>query len=315
MKKQGNLKVSFGLLLISLILTLALQAFTSLDLSINGKGFAPVNAPPIRFAVIGDYGIAGQAELDVANQVKSWDPDFIVTVGDNNYPTGSADTIDVNIGQYYHDFIYPYIGSYGAGAASNRFFPILGNHDWYTENAQPYLDYFSLPGNERYYDFVQGSVHFFMLDGDPVEPDGNSAASIQAQWLQNALSASTSPWNIVLVHQAPFSSALHGSNTDLQWPYQAWGADAVLSGHDHTYERIIQNGLPYFVNGLGGAPRYNFGIPVDGSQIRYNADYGAMLVEATDITLNFQFITRSGIVIDSFSLNKVHTLFLPLVVQ
>jgi hypothetical protein len=40
-----------------------------------------------------------------------------------------------------------------------------------------------------------------------------------------------------------------------------------------------------------------------------------MLVEATDITLNFQFITRSGIVIDSFSLNKVHTLFLPLVVQ
>jgi hypothetical protein len=314
MKKHGNLKVSFGLLLISLILTLALQAFTSLDLSIQG-GFAPVDTPPIRFAVIGDYGIAGQAELDVANQVKSWDPDFIVTVGDNNYPTGSADTIDANIGQYYHDFIYPYIGSYGAGASANRFFPILGNHDWYTENAQPYLDYFSLPGNERYYDFVQGPVHFFMLDGDPVEPDGNSAASIQAQWLQNMLSASASPWNIVLVHQAPFSSALHGSNTDLQWPYQAWGADAVLSGHDHTYERIIQNGLPYFVNGLGGAPRYNFGIPVDGSQIRYNADYGAMLVDATDNTLSFQFITRSGIIIDSFLLSKVHSLFLPLVVQ
>jgi hypothetical protein len=54
---------------------------------------------------------------------------------------------------------------------------------------------------------------------------------------------------------------------------------------------------------------------VDGSQIRYNADYGAMLVDATDNTLSFQFITRSGIIIDSFLLSKVHSLFLPLVVQ
>ena len=44
--------------------------------------------PPgtIHFAVIGDYGDAGQAELDVANLVKSWNPDFIITTGDNNYP-------------------------------------------------------------------------------------------------------------------------------------------------------------------------------------------------------------------------------------
>ena len=269
------------------------------------------------FAVIGDYGSAGQAESDVANQIKSWNPDFIVTVGDNNYGTGAAGTIDANIGQYYHDYIYPYSGAYGAGAAYNRFFPILGNHDWYTTNAQPYLDYFSLPGNERYYDFVRGPVHFFMLDSDPSEPDGISSLSVQAQWLQNALAVSTSPWNLVFVHHAPFSSGQHGSNPTLQWPYQAWGADAVLSGHDHTYERIVKNNLPYFVNGLGGSSLYNFGTPIADSQFRYNANYGAMLVDATDTAIHFQLINRAGIVMDSFSLGALpaDSIFLPLILR
>ena len=56
--------------------------------------------------------------------------------------------------------------------STNSFLPSLGNHDWGTPNAQPYLDYFALPGNERYYDHVQGPVHFFIVDSDPNEPDG-----------------------------------------------------------------------------------------------------------------------------------------------
>ncbi len=273
------------------------------------------DSPSVHFAVIGDYGLAGQAELDVANQVKSWNPDFIVTLGDNNYADGSASTIDANIGQYYHDFISPYTGSYGTGAATNSFFPVLGNHDWVATNAQPYLDYFVLPGNERYYDFIQGPVHFFMLDSDTHELDGNTDTSIQATWLKNSLSASSSPWNIVLLHHAPFSSGLHGSNATLQWPYEAWGADAVLAGHDHTYERIIKGTIPYFVNGLGGRSIYSFGTPIAGSQLRYNADYGAMLVDATNAYINFKFINRSGAVIDSYTVPRVHTWFLPLILR
>jgi hypothetical protein len=134
----------------------------------------------VRFAVIGDYGSGNQSEEDVATLVKSWNPDFAVTVGDNNYPLGGADTIDAHIGRYYHDFIYPYLGTYGAGATYNRFFPALGNHDWDTVNAQPYLDYFTLPNNERYYDVVQGPVHFFILQ-KPVAP-----ASIQAACYRRA---------------------------------------------------------------------------------------------------------------------------------
>lgn len=263
------------------------------------------------FAVIGDYGIAGPAESAVAALVESWQPDFIVTVGDNNYPSGAMATIDTNIGQYYHDFIYPYVGTFGSGAAVNAFFPVPGNHDWIDgppPSLQPYLDYFTLPmnpsGNERYYDFVRGSVHFFMLDSDPYEPDGYTETSTQALWLQNALAASASPWNIVLLHHAPYSSgSVHGSTPELQWPYQAWGADAVLAGHEHTYERIIRNSFPYFVNGLGGAARYGFNQPfVDGSLSRYSADNGAMLVDAGPSSMFFQFISTSGTVQDSYEL-------------
>jgi len=268
----------------------------------------PVPAGVIRFAVFGDYGNDSQAEQDVANLVKGWDPDFVITTGDNNYPSGAADTIDRNIGQYYHEFIHPYTGTYGAGATTNRFFPSLGNHDWETTGAQPYLDYFTLPGNERYYDYVWGPVHFFVVDSDDREPDGNSSTSTQGLWLQSQLAASTSAWNVVYMHHPPYSSgANHGSTTVMQWPYQAWGADVVLAGHDHTYERIVINGFPYFVNGLGGASIYPFSTPVLGSQVRYNGNYGAILVEAGVSHITFQFITRSGAVIDTYTLDTSPT--------
>src|SRR5262245_16628557 len=109
---------------------------------------------PTRFAVIGDYGSASPDEAAVAARVASWSPEIVVTVGDNNYPQGAQATIDDNVGQYYSAFIHPYVGTYGPGGTVNRFFPALGNHDWMTAGAVPYLGYFTLPGNERYYDVV-----------------------------------------------------------------------------------------------------------------------------------------------------------------
>lgn len=257
-----------------------------------------------RFAVIGDYGAGGKAEADVAALVIGWQPEFIITTGDNNYPHGSAETIDAHIGQFYHMFIHPYKGQFGEGADQNRFFPTLGNHDWTTDNARPYLDYFTLPGNERYYDFVWGSLHFFALDGDPREPDGVKRDSRQAAWLQEQLAASTRPWRIVYMHQPPYSSGLHGSVTWMRWPFKEWGASVVLAGHDHVYERLSIDGLTYFVNGLGGGPIYRFGKVLEGSQVRYNQDYGAILVEANSQVITFQFVTRQGEVVDTYSLAK-----------
>ncbi len=254
----------------------------------------------LSFAVIGDYGSEGQPLAEVAQMIRSWNPHLIITLGDNNYPDGEASTIDRNIGQYFHEFIHPYQGSYGAGADSNRFFPSLGNHDWRTNNAQPYLDYFTLPGNERYYEFVRGPVHFFALDSDPHEPDGNTADSRQAAWLRERLAASQSPWRVVYFHHAPYSSSgAHGNYAPMQWPFRQWGASVVMAGHDHTYERLVVDSLLYFVNGLGGRSRYGFSsTPLPQSQFRYNADYGAMLVTANRDSMVFRFYNRQGELID-----------------
>lgn len=255
-----------------------------------------------RFAVFGDYGSVGPAAKSVSELVKSWHVDFIATAGDNNYPVGGADTIDANIGQFYAEFICPYRGSFGRGATKNRFFPALGNHDWYTAQAQPYLDYFDLPGNERYYDFAWGSVQLFMLDSDPSEPDGVMSDSRQATWLSERLAASTARWKIVVMHHPPFSSALHGSTFYMQWPYKQWGADLVFAGHDHDYERIEVDGLPFIVAGLGGASTYGFNTTVSGSRAQYNAGYGAGLVEADAQRLSFRFFDSDGQLIDTLSL-------------
>lgn len=258
--------------------------------------------PVHRFAVVGDYGTGGQPEAEVAALIKSWYPDFVITTGDNNYPSGSAQTIDANVGQFYHEFIYPYTGQYGEGADTNRFFPSLGNHDWDSQSAQPYLDYFTLPENEHYYEFTWGFLHFFALDSDSREPDGVGRSSTQASWLQERLSASVEAWNIVYFHHAPYSSAIHGSTDWMQWPFAEWGANLVLTGHDHTYERIEREGITYLVNGLGGGSIYPFGIPVEGSLVRYNDDYGALMVEASPESLMVLFVNRSGETVDVFEI-------------
>ena len=216
--------------------------------------------------------------------------------------TGAASTIDANIGQYYADFIVPYLGSFpSTPGSSNRFFPTLGNHDWETAGAKPYLDYFTLPGNERYYDVVRYPVHVFALDSDPHEPDGTSSASVQAQWLQSRLAASTTPFRFVVLHHAPFPPAPMDRMRRCSGRTRSWGASAILAGHDHTYERIIRDGLPDFVNGAGGFELYAFGTPVAGSAVRFNADFGAMLVEADRHGAVFKFVTRAGVVVDSFN--------------
>jgi tartrate-resistant acid phosphatase type 5 len=260
--------------------------------------------PVTRFAVIGDFGLAGEPEQAVAALVKSWSPEFIVTTGDNNYPFGEAATIDANIGQYYHEFIAPYQGSYGPGAEQNRFYPVLGNHDWDAGYPRAYLEYFSFPEGPLYYTFDKGPARFFMLDSDVDEPDGVRADSAQAQWLQGALAAASERWKIVVMHHAPFSSGHHGPSGWMRWPFREWGASVVLAGHDHNYERIEHDGLLYFVNGLGGGARYAPGAEPDaGSRAYYNQNHGAMQVEMDVEQLRFQFVTRDGELVDEAELS------------
>jgi hypothetical protein len=260
---------------------------------------ASIQTERVRIAVIGDFGNGSSESSQVASLVHGLDPQWIVTVGDNNYPLGEASTIDANIGALYSRYIGNYSGAFGAGAASNRFFPAMGNHDWYSSvPGQPYLDYFTLPGNERYYEQRMGPVHLFVLNSDSAEPDGNSSTSVQAQWLQSELAASDAPFCVVALHHPPYSSGSHGSQAQLQWPFAAWGADLVLQGHDHVYERIQRAGFSYITTGHGGAPLYAAPNPIAGSESLYTARHGALWIEATQDALVLQALDTNSTVID-----------------
>ena len=262
----------------------------------------------IQFAAFGDFGLAGAGELEVSNLVKSWDPDFVVVLGDNNYPLGAASTIDANIGQYYSEFIAPYQGTYGPGGTENRFFPALGNHDWGDGFVDPppiqaHYDYFALPGNERYYDVVKGPVHLFVLDSDTHEPDGVSASSVQAQWLQAGLAASTARWKVVAFHHPPYTSGNRPPDTYMRWPFREWGATAVLTAHHHHYESLLVANTPYYISGLGGNGRGGFSFPVPETRLRYSDTYGSLRVTATDERILFEFVATSGAIVDSHAID------------
>lgn len=264
----------------------------------------------IQFAVIGDFGESGPAEAAVAKLVHSWQPEFIVTVGDNNYPRGAAETVDENIGQYYGNYIAfdpNYRGRFRAqGAKENRFFPALGNHDWCTSDLLPHYDTFCLPHNERYYQFTRGPVAFFIVDSDPHEPDGVASDSVQAQWLQAALADSRARFKIVVMHHPPYSSGHHGSSRWMQWPYKTWGASVVLAGHDHCYERLEVDGMPFIVNGAGGARMFRFPeapqLPGAAIDVGYSKQHGAMHVFADRRTMTLNFINTDNECVDTLKL-------------
>jgi len=282
-------------------------------LPLLGQLVAPLFAQPaIRYAAVGDFGESTSTQA-VAALITGWNPDFVITVGDNNYSGSSTVAAwDNEVGQYYGQFAHYPGGStsaYAPGPDTNDFFPLLGNHDW-DAGITGWYDYFELPGNERYYEFVRGPVHFFAIDSDSREPDGRTSTSTQGQWLQAQLAASTSTWKIVYFHHPPYTSGSNHPNTvEMQWPFGAWGATAVLTGHNHHYERILKGGFPYFVDGSGGRSLYSFNsTPEPGSVVRYNADYGAMLIEANDDSITFNFYSIAGggggTLIDSYTIHS-----------
>lgn len=277
------------------------------DLVIENMWRAPCDETIV--AVIGDFGNGSPAEAAVADLVTSWDPDFIVTVGDNNYGD-LATGWEENVGAFYGQYILQDSSSGNARyplqtGTIQRFFPAVGNHDTdgHGGSAAAMIDYFHdragggigrLPvgtGNidpfGMYYDFVAGEAHFWIVDSD----HGASRAA-QKEWLEQGLAASTSQWNLVFVHHPPFSSALHGNSTYMQWPFQEWGADVVLSGHDHSYELLVVNDgvyhdFPFFVNGLGGRRLYEFTNILPWSVARYNEGFGAQLLKISRNSLEF----------------------------
>lgn len=241
--------------------------------------------PSTAFAVIGDQGCRGEMANKVAQNVKKFNPAYILGLGDDNYadrfyknPSNCGPNIDANTGFLYHDFIHPYKGRHGSGNHSkNKFWSVLGNHDYKKLDASGKTDpdllnewtnFFSYPNNGRYYDKVIGDVHIFALNNNlsgnsvigfnPEDPDGASPTSKQALWLKGKLEGSTAKYRIVICHVPPYTQVVAGpqgppNHPILRWPFKKWGASAVFSGDQHFYERNEIDGFTYVVNGLGGA--------------------------------------------------------------
>lgn len=272
-----------------------------------------------RVAIIGDYGSGDRREALVATMVNGWGPEAVITTGDNLYPWGLYKDGDKRVGNFYHSYMYPFKGKTcgepecGSRDKKNRFWPAIGNHDWGNRcdgNLDGYFAY--MPVDKRYYDVEIGDLHLFSMDADCNEErfkdGGLTYSSPQGQWLQMRMKNSTARWKLVVVHTPPYTSdKAHPSSVHMRWPYVQWGATAVLSGHAHNYERVLdEQGFPYFVNGAGGAGVTKFfDKPIEGSMVRYLKNPGAQLVEANSSSIVFKFFAAfkdQSILIDCYSI-------------
>src|SRR5207302_10655776 len=141
-------------------------------------------------------------------------------------------------------------------------------------------------------------------------PDGRTASSKQGQWIKSRILGSSAPWKIVDFHHPAYSSGHHGCTTAMQWPLEQWAVDAVINGHDHDYERILRDDnkdgqkLVYFVAGLGGQSKSAFSTIVKGSAFRYDAQFGALFIVASDTQVRFNFRNIKGDLVDTYLLTK-----------
>ena len=151
------------------------------------------------------------------------------------------------------------------------------------------------PVTSRYYDVRSGSCTSTRSTAISHEPDGRPPLRSKAKWLKERLAASKACFDIVYFHHRPIRPAPRIDRSRCVGRWLQWGAEAVITGHDHAYERFNVDGIPYFVNGLGGAPKYDFPRPDSPKRrLRFNDGYGAMLVTATPADITYEFFTTDG---------------------
>jgi Calcineurin-like phosphoesterase len=182
-------------------------------------------------------------------------PGTVSTLGDNVYPSGTADR--------FRNCYDPTWGRYKA-----RTKPTLGNHDYTTNGASAYFDYFGARAGTRgkgYYSYDRGKWHIVALNSncDHVSCASDSA---QANWLRNDLERNASRCTLAYWHEPLYASGT-GSDEPRVRPF--WNilyrhnAEVILAGHAHRYERYAKltpggarsaNGIRQFIVGTGGEP-------------------------------------------------------------
>jgi len=261
-------------------------------------------ATQLTIAVIGDYGclastcasVGVQQEAAVAALVHGWNPNAILTVGDNSYENGTAAEVPVDQ--------QPYAADVSAG----HFFQVTGNHDWGSQCSdstwiQSSTSYFGHP--PHYVAHLGGGlIDFFATDLNCADADGYSAGSTQATQYVSALQSSSAVWKITGGHQPFYSSGAAGTQQYTHWAINPL-VDLYLSGHDHDFEHLVEGGQHFVVDGVGGTSLFPItGSPISGSVWSDDQDFGAVRLTITQTALTVDYVSLSGVVVHSFTLTK-----------
>ncbi len=210
----------------------------------------PGTPKPTRLWILGDSGTANSSAQSVRDGYLSYAgtryTDLVLMLGDNAYTTGTDTEHQAAVFNMYPSVL-----------RQSFLFPVIGNH----ETAQattaaatlPYFNIFTLPksaeaggiasGTEQYYSFDFGDTHFVALDSMASD---RAAGAAMATWLSNDLAANMRKWLMAFWHHPPYSRGTHKSDTEIELRQMrenivplldTYGADLVLSGHSHGYER------------------------------------------------------------------------------
>jgi hypothetical protein len=208
----------------------------------------------LSFVALGDNGSGGRQALAVAERMaltyQTAPYGVVALLGDISY----YGTLQHRFDTVFRRPLGPLLDA-GVG-----FELAIGNHDTalhFSDRGlsaiEAELELLGTPG--RYYTTSHGPVDFFFLDSSIPGLYG-PGASVQLEWLDDALASSANQWKVVAMHHPPYSSGQHGSTPGAQEhlvPLMSrHSVDLVLSGHDHDYERVKpQHGVTYVVSGGG----------------------------------------------------------------
>jgi acid phosphatase type 7 len=206
-------------------------------------------------------------------------PAVVLTLGDNQYENGTL-----------AKFRRSYDRSWGRLKGRTR--PAPGNHDYRTRTAAGYFGYFGAAAGRRsrgYYSFDVGAWHLIALNSECGHVGGCGKGSRQERWLRADLAAHPARCTLAYWHKPRFSSGMHGNDATYTAFWRALyraGADVVLVGHDHDYERFAAQtpagradparGIRQFVVGTGGKTHYGFRTIRANSRVRNSGTFGVL---------------------------------------